>query len=331
MHPRGSTRRITTGCLLVVAVVTASACSDDGNQKLPQQKPSPRNGSNPAPDTAPPPTTLAAPLGPITAGASGSFEFTEYAPLEDRPITVWFDAPEDLRSARVLVVMHGQQRNGEEYRDEWAPYARRQGALLIVPEFSDEFYPGPERYNQGNISGDDGELNAESEWSFSAIEPLFDHVRSLTQNQSPGYVIYGHSAGAQFVHRFMLMKPTNRVTRAVSANAGWYTAPQTDVAFPYGLAASPSTNASLRRALAAPLTVLLGERDVETDSDNLRQTPEADRQGSNRLARGRFFFSAGREKAAELGTAFGWEIQTVPGAEHSDIEMAPAAAAILLP
>jgi hypothetical protein len=270
--------------------------------------------------------------GAIVAGTSGSFEFTAGGRLKDRPLRVWYDAPAgDLTSVPVLVVMHGQQRDGERYRDEWIPYVRPKHALLIVPEFPEDAYPGPEGYNLGNLVGPDGRPIPEGDWSYSLIEPLFDFVRAETGSQRAGYSLYGHSAGAQFVHRFMLFVPNNRVEHAVSANAGWYTLPESDVAFPYGLQASPSTEAGLRRALGAHLTILLGEHDIDTESDSLRATPEAERQGSNRLARGHFFYQAGLGEAAKLRTPFGWTLQTVPSAEHEDAQMAPAAAAILLP
>jgi pimeloyl-ACP methyl ester carboxylesterase len=280
------------------------------------------------PDTEP--SNTPARFDSIAPGTSGSFEFTGYKPLEDRPVTVWYDAPEgDLTNVNVLIVMHGQGRNGEEYRDDWEPHARDVGALLIVPEFDEDFYPGADAYNIGNLVDDSGDDIPESRWTFSIIEPLFDYVQTDTGNRADGYYLFGHSAGAQFVHRFMLFKPENRVKRAVSANAGWYTATEVDVEFPYGLRGSPSTDAGLRRALAAPLTILLGEEDVDTESDSLRSTPESERQGENRLERGQFFFAAGRDAAAALGTEFAWKLETVPGAEHSDEEMAPAAARLL--
>jgi hypothetical protein len=320
------------GATLLIGCVVATACSRDSDEGS-DAKPSQVKKSQTRSTTTPPSATRASvrpPYESISPGSSGSFEFSGYEPLEDRPITVWYDAPDgDLTTVDVLIVMHGQGRNGEEYRDDWKPHARRHRALLIVPEFSEEHYPGSDGYNLGSVVDDDGDRNPESRWAFSIIEPLFDYVQADTGNRADGYRLFGHSAGAQFVHRFLLFKPDNRVKRAVSANAGWYTTTEANIDFPYGLRGSPSTDEGLKRALAAPLTILLGEEDVETDADNLRKTPETNRQGENRLARGQFFYAAGQRAARALGTTFAWTLETVPGAEHSDEEMAPAAARLL--
>ena len=42
----------------------------------------------------------------------------------------------------------------------------------------------------------------------------------------------------------LLLKPENRVKRAVSANAGRYTTPETGVDFPYGLRGGPVSDAA---------------------------------------------------------------------------------------
>src|SRR3712207_6943257 len=63
---------------------------------------------------------------------------------------------------------------------------------------------------------------------------LFDFVREATGNPSEQYRIYGHSAGAQFVHRLALFVPEARFATAIAANAGWYTMPTFDgKKFPY--------------------------------------------------------------------------------------------------
>jgi hypothetical protein len=314
---------------LVVVHSAAAQATSPTSALSPTTAPAPATTLSTA---APPTTTRPAPPAPppaphrfITAGTSGSFEFNAYAPLRDRPVRVWFDAPSgDLRAAKVLIVMHGQSRTAQDYRDAWVSHARRYGALLIVPEFSEALYPGSDAYNLGNVGQE-----PESRWTFSLIEPLFDFVRADVGSQSAGYYLYGHSAGAQFVHRFLLVKPQNRAVRTVSANAGWYTAPETGVDFPYGVRGGPVTDAGLRGALADSLTVLLGENDTDPNDADLRSTPEAERQGPHRLARGQFFFAAGRATAQALGVTFGWRLETVPGATHSNSEMVPAAARAL--
>ncbi len=261
----------------------------------------------------------------ITPGTSGSFTFAGYAPLSDRPVKVWYAAPAgDLTNARIIVVMHGQSRRAEAYRDRWTAEARNAGAILIVPEFSDALYPGTNAYNLGNVGRE-----PQSRWSYSIIEPLFDFVRADTGNRTTHYLLYGHSAGAQFVHRFLFLVPDNRVARAVVANAGWYTAPETNIIFPYGLRNSLVTATALRAALGSRITVLLGENDTDPADPDLRHTAGADRQGPHRLARGQFFYRAGLRTARLLGLPFGWTLVTVPGAAHSNGAMVPAAAQAL--
>lgn len=268
------------------------------------------------------PSPALPPHASISPGTSGSFEFHSYAALSDRPLKVWYDAPAgDLTAVKVIVVMHGQSRGGESYRDSWVSEARRVGALLVVPEFSEALYPGSEAYNLGNVNRE-----PESRWSYSMIEPLFDYVRADTGNRSDGYYLYGHSAGAQFVHRFLFLVPNNRVKRAVVANAGWYTTPEPNIGFPYGMRESPVTDTGLRRALGKPLTILLGEDDTDSNDPDLRHSADADRQGPNRWARGHFFYQAGLNASRALGIPFGWTLQTVPGVAHSNADMVPAAA-----
>jgi poly(3-hydroxybutyrate) depolymerase len=240
-----------------------------------------------------------------------------------RPVHLAPDRP-------VVFVMHGVQRNADEYRDQWHDLAIEHDFLLVVPEFSDGDFPKSEAYNLGNIFDDQGNRRPESAWSFSAIEPIFDAVRKRFGMTATGYAIYGHSAGAQFVHRFLFHVPEARVTRAVAANAGWYTMPDFDIAYPYGLQGSAVTREMLGKALQLPLTVLLGEEDTDPEHKSLRRTPEALAQGPHRFARGKAFYATGQAAARQLGVAFTWRLDTVPGADHDNRLMAPAAVPYLL-
>lgn len=276
-------------------------------------------------------TAASAAAGAALDTGSGSFVFASTPGTQDRPVTVWYHHPAGLPdTAPVVIVMHGASRNGEDYRDQWAGLADEHRFLLAVPEFSGEHYPGADLYNLGNMFAEDGTPNDEALWSYSAIEPIFDTVKARSGNQSERYIIYGHSAGGQFVHRFMMFKPDSRVEIAIPANAGWYTMPNSEYQFPYGMAGlenfqGRSADDWVRGALERRMIVLLGDADTMTTQSNLRRTPEAMAQGTMRFARGHSYFAVARAEAGRLGMPFIWRIDTVPGVAHSNRQMAPGA------
>ena len=152
------------------------------------------------------------------------------------PLRVYATRPAGLASHRpVVVVMHGMRRNADEYRDQWHELALEHDFLLLVPEFNERDFPGPEGYNLGRRFDEAGRARPRGQWSYSAIEPLFEDALQRFGMVATDYSIYGHSAGAQFVHRFLYFNPAARVVSAVAANAGWYTLPDLSVAWPYGL------------------------------------------------------------------------------------------------
>jgi hypothetical protein len=245
----------------------------------------------------------------------------------------------------VWIIMHGTNRNAATYRNYFLTSAAAYGALVIAPTFDDTNWAGSSGYNLGNISVSETNLTprAERDWSFSKIEPLFDHVVNALEPviDVPRYSMFGHSAGSQFVHRFMMWKPNARVNMAVAANAGWYTMAQfADAGYPYNWpytltntpdidtatpGVQPFPAANLETALGNRMIVLLGNQDLVRDSD-LRVTVEADAQGLHRYARGQYFFAEAEAEAAARGVPFGWDMQIVPGVGHSGSQMAIPAA-----
>lgn len=245
-------------------------------------------------------------------------------------LPVFYQLPDIVTpETRVVFVMHGVNRDADRYRDEWAALARRYGFIAVVPQFSAAHFPGSLGYNTGYFTDADGAPRSRSLWSFAAIEPLFDDVRQRFGTKVGRYAIYGHSAGAQFVHRYVLFMPEARIERAIAANAGWYTMPDPDIVFPYGLGATPIGAGTLEAALGKPLTVLLGTADTDRADPDLRKTPEADAQGPHRYARGQAFFARGEALAAASGVPFAWKLERVPGIAHSNAGMAEAAAALI--
>jgi poly(3-hydroxybutyrate) depolymerase len=256
----------------------------------------------------------------ITVEAPGGLEQHVFL---SRPVSLAPDRP-------VVFVMHGMKRNADEYRDQWHDLAEEHDFLLVVPEFRDQDFPDSEAYNLGNVFDGHGGRRPQTEWSFSAIERIFDDVRKRFGMTAEGYAMYGHSAGAQFVHRFLFHVPDARVTRAVAANAGWYAMPDFSIERPYGLRDSGVTREMLKEALQRPLTILLGEEDTEPEPPSLRRTQEALVQGAHRFARGQAFFAAGQAAARDLDVPFAWQLATVPEADHDNRLMAPAAIPYLL-
>ncbi|HLP24251.1 MAG TPA: hypothetical protein VK477_01145, partial [Acidobacteriota bacterium] len=247
-------------------------------------------------------------------------------------LPVWHYRPAGLAAdAPVLFVIHGVGRNAEDYLNEWIDQAEASRFLLVVPEFTKREFPGEESFNSGNLFGAGGQLQPRETWSFSMIEPAFDAVRARLGSTRGDYAIYGHSAGAQFVQRFLYFVPEARVARAVAANAGWYMLPDLERAFPYGLKGTPADATALRRALAFPLNVLLGDADIDPKHAALRHSPEADEQGLFRFARGQYFFNHAKAVASALNTPFNWMLSIAPNVAHSNKGMAPYAARLLFP
>ena len=123
--------------------------------------------------------------GEALAAGDGRFPFSAW----DGPaIEVWYHAPANLSPATpVVFVMHGMVRNGDEYRDQWSDLAAKYGFLLLVPTFSNANFPGFEGYNYGNVIGADGRQRPRSQWAFTAIERLFDRVKTTTGITAPKY------------------------------------------------------------------------------------------------------------------------------------------------
>jgi poly(3-hydroxybutyrate) depolymerase len=246
------------------------------------------------------------------------------------PVTVWTWIPRAFTpDSPILVVLHGAKRNGDAYRDAWAPLAERYGAMLAAPEFDSRGFPTPRQYEVGNMRDRDRRPLPPEEWTYAIIDGVFTQLAAMTDSRRRGYRLFGHSAGAQLVHRMLTFSPESPVERAVAANAGCYTLPTADERFPYGLG-DMARHADLDRLLATPLTILLGEDDRDPEAAMLLKSPEAMRQGAHRLARGLTYFAAGERLAAERGVTFAWRLVTIPGVGHSNKKLAPHAAAALL-
>lgn len=238
------------------------------------------------------------------------------------PVFTYIPPKVDRATAPIAIIMHGASRNPDSYRDAWIEEAEERGFIVIAPGFSRDDFPGSREYNLGGVVDEEGQPRARSRWTFSVIEPLFDHVVAQLGGSQTHYTIYGHSAGSQFVHRFLFFMPDTRAKRFLAANAGWYTFPDPKIAFPFGLDGTPSNEARLRAALAKDVVVLLGDRDNDAGHPQLNRSRGAMEQGRHRFERGQTFYESARKLAQDKGWEFGWRLRVVEGVAHSNSGMA---------
>ena len=226
----------------------------------------------------------------------------------------------------LLIAIHGMGRNARSARDAWKAAADRGGFLVLAPRFDKDQFPS-RRFQQGGVRGEPDK----AKWTFGLIERLFDAARTSGRVAGDSYTIFGHSAGAQFVHRMVMLMPKARIATAAVANAGYYTLPALagERAYPYSLKGAPATDATLAAALSKPMLVMLGERDTDPNHRQLNRSRGAEEQGPTRFARGEHFMAVGRDEARRLGVTLRWREVVVPGVAHQQSGMAKAAAAEL--
>lgn len=261
---------------------------------------------------------------PVAAAERGSFVFQ---PPGRKPITVWLAQPERVGpETRILFALHGMGRNARGMRDAWADFADEQGVIVVAPEFPVADFPKAADYNLGNTRDANGKSLPSSAWTFQYIEGLFREMQARSGSRVPTYRLFGHSAGAQFVHRMLLQLPEAHIAEAVSANAGFYVMPDASPA-PYGMAASGVSDKEACAAYSRPLRLLLGGADDDPRHPQLNNSASARAQGPHRLARGQAFHKATQAHAKALGCPYRWSLEVVEGVGHESARMARAAQA----
>lgn len=228
---------------------------------------------------------------------------------------------------RVVFSIHGRKRNGTKYRNNFIPFVQNKNVFIVAPQFDEASFSNSWAFMHGNMFEGKSLVKLPQEiWTFTIIDRVFqlmkDHFSSLQH-----YSLFGHSAGAQFAHRFALFSPHAELDSIVAANAGWYTIMNQHDTFPYGID-HLLTDEQITRVLAEPLTIIAGEHDV--DDEYVRMTPRAAKQGTNRYERAQYAFHTAKSLADSRGDNFNWRLINVPSLEHSGKQSAGVALPYLL-
>jgi pimeloyl-ACP methyl ester carboxylesterase len=232
--------------------------------------------------------------------------------VKGEPLDTYTYRPE-CKDPSLLIVFHGQDRSASDYRDYATELADRTCMIVVAPLFDADRFP-TWRYQQGGLERHNV-VQPQAEWTGSYVLGLVEEVRRAEGRRMP-YTLLGHSAGAQFLMRFAATQ-ANDAARIIIANPGTLVWADSTKRVPYGLDGLPPDRGdeALRRYLAQPLTLVLGDRD--TKQDTLSEAPDAQLQGGTRYERGVTVFRAAEAKARELSLPFNWSLVEVSGVGHS--------------
>lgn len=248
-----------------------------------------------------------------------SFVIYAYENSERKSIKVWTYKPVSWKDQdKIVFVMHGGGRNADDYLDAWVELAENNNLLVIAPEFENKFSKYTTNdYQEGNLFTFFGTRNPESEWAYTVVENIFDHIKTVNDITNSHYDIFGHSAGGQFVHRMIMIMPESRIKTAIAANSGFYNFPDENLIFPYGFKKTDiKLNTEIQTAYQKRLIILLGELDNDPSLGTFRTTDLAMQQGAHRLERGTNFFNANKKLSEQNEWSFNWAIDTVKNVGH---------------
>jgi hypothetical protein len=264
---------------------------------------------------------------------AGSFVFRDDDAVSSRrTMRVFSFCPRSSsRDARIIIAMHGVDRAAAAFRDLLAPQAERNGQIVLVPEFDSDQFPGVHLYNFGGVRlpPPDNTVLPRDRWNFGIIDRLFHYVKHAIDSSWDTFGLFGNSAGAQYVLRYLALTEAASVDRAVAANCGVYMLPNFTAEYPNGMGGLGLNASHLRRYLGRPLVILLGDADNDPDAFDLPRWDDAMAQGPHRLARGLWHFEHCTKLAESLGVKLGWRLEIAHGAGHVDQQIYEQGADIL--
>lgn len=193
--------------------------------------------------------------------------------------------PERLKAdAPIMLSIHGYTRNAAEHAFRLAPLADAYGVILVVPHLTRK------RYRRFHL------LQPDTEGVFpeDALEAVLGDVKRRLGVAAGELLLFGYSGGGQFAHRYM-MTCAGRVAKAALFAPGWYTWPDENLPYPFGLGDSETAcgrQFSLENLGKSDIHVFVGEADIQRNG-SLNTNPEIDRvQGTTRLERAKRWVSA---------------------------------------
>jgi dienelactone hydrolase len=220
----------------------------------------------------------------------------------------------------LLLAFHGDGRDASGMRDAAVKIADEKGYAVVAPLFDTDRFDN-EAYQQGGILDNGRLVTDRDDWTVARTKDFAEWgAAQAGLDVNDPTVLFGHSAGGQFVSRVAAFAPDDSLFDGmIVANPSTHVWPSLSEkaanGFGGGYFSQAESEALLKDYLADPVTIYLGDKD--TGSVDLARGAAAMRQGDDRLERGLKVFEAAKAEAEARGWEFGWELVTAPGVGHT--------------
>jgi poly(3-hydroxybutyrate) depolymerase len=236
--------------------------------------------------------------------------------------TIWFAARADARfsyglyvpaayrwdaNLPVVIVVHNTNRDAQIERETWVEFAESHGAIIVTPLFPAAI-------------GHDDDLDNYKTLEYNGIRfdlillGMLDEISARWNADTRRVILTGHSGGAQFAQRFLLVHPDRLRGVAISA-PGRITVIDSDAPWPRGTADIHSIfgrELDIAAIRAVPVLLAIGQNDVATGDLEAQNDPSQDGFGDSRMAR----LETLRDNL--LANHVDAEIEVVPDLDHDD-------------
>ena len=253
---------------------------------------------------------------------------TTFAYWDKPDVEILYITPNAINEdTEVIFVIHGNSRNADDYLSAWIPLVQNKNVIIAAPNFDKKNF----RYFFLLESAEsNGSINERSDsYINTSISLFFNYFKSRFALNANTYKMFGHSAGAQFTHRYMLLSDDQRISDTVIANAGWYTFLNGEQ-YPYGIKDTPIeiSSSHIRWFMSNKTSLLIGS--IDTNLNKVNSSAGAQKQGITRVDRADNYFKSLIDISDKNEIPFRWSYKVINDVGHDYQKMTPIAASILL-
>jgi len=249
--------------------------------------------------------------------------------LWDKPdVEILYALPKEINeNTKVLFIIHGASRDVEKYLDQWIEEHQDKNVILVAPHFTKENYPYFATLGMATSSG--RIIKNQSNHLRDSVSSFYNYFQSKYNLKTNSYLIFGFSAGSQFVHRYLMYGEDMRAEKVVLGSAGWYTFLNNEP-FPYGIRNMPLERERFEWFLSRKVLFVLGVEDNDTNHKTLNLSRGARKQGDHRYERGKNYFDDLIDFGEKNNIPFRWRYKSVTGLNHNTEAMSQEAIPYLL-